>query len=127
MDYTAFVYGFYISDNLNSYILFSPITSQFGGPTEPPTASEFPSLNNVNDQIPVLQLAPVGIWVNPFPFTKVAAVSAEQKFLYSSWDTSINALNPADTFTDWKDWTLEAELNRYVNVGVDLMQVQALG
>ncbi|KAI9751030.1 MAG: dihydrolipoamide dehydrogenase precursor [Chaenotheca gracillima] len=94
----VFIFGFYISDNMNSYVLFSEV-DQTGAPVGAPISSEFPSMNNVNDQVAVLQLAPVGV----HNYVMVTAVSAQQTFLYSTWNpgTATALDNPADGFMDW--------------------------
>jgi hypothetical protein len=89
----ATLYGFFLSDELNPYILYLA-----NGDTQP-SVSQFPSSANVNDILTFLHLAPVGP-TQPSPV--VAGILEDQNFTYSVWNPPYSSLiNPAEGFLDW--------------------------
>ena len=108
MQMQADIYGFYISENLNPYILY---TSRGSGV---PSMSQYSSLNNVEAVSSLLQLAPVAP-VSATPM--VAAVSENQQFVYSTWQPeNLGLINLADGFMDWKALDLGGEVMK-VGIG----------
>ncbi|KAH6635430.1 hypothetical protein B0J18DRAFT_472556 [Chaetomium sp. MPI-SDFR-AT-0129] len=90
----ATLYGFFLSDELNPYILYLA-----NGDTQP-SVSQFPSSANVNDILSFLHLAPVGP-TQPNPV--VAGILEDQNFTYSVWNPPAYSalINPAEGFLDW--------------------------
>jgi len=89
----ATVYGFFSTDDLTTYVLY-----QANGNTEP-SISNFPSLNNVEEILSFLDLAPVG---PNQAIPMVAGVGEDQNFYYTKWNPPhLGLINPADGFSDW--------------------------